>query len=124
MARGNAFNKTVEKSRKYPFSEVHLANGKRLDSYDDIEKLIVSRKATDLENIELSTFESYLKEMKIKYKPGELINSPKYGDLLKGKELTGKQILEIPESNKLFVDIGKYQDLAKKYDIEIRFAAE
>ncbi len=49
---------------------IHLENGKRLDSYDEIKGEIVSRKATDLESIELSTFESYLKEMKNKYSAG------------------------------------------------------
>ncbi len=85
---------------------------------------IVSRKATDLENIELSTFESYLKEMKNKYSAGIKIRSDKYSDL-DGKILEGKQILEIPESNKNFDKIQDYIDLAKnKYNIEIRFKPE
>ena len=107
---------------------IHLENGKRLDSYIpptmDKKGMIISRKATDLESIELSTFESYLKEMKNKYSKGIKIRSDKYSDL-DGKTLEGKQILEIPESNKNFDKIQDYIDLAKnKYNIEIRFKPE
>ena len=124
MARGNEFNRKAEKNNWYKYSEVHLENGKRLDSYDAVKGEIVSRKATDLENIELSTFESYLKEMKNKYSAGIKIRSDKYSDL-DGKILEGKQILEIPESNKNFDKIQDYIDLAKnKYNIEIRFKPE
>jgi hypothetical protein len=129
MARGNAFNKKAVTERWYDYNEVTLANGKRVDSYTPPtgSKLgeIVSRKATNLEEIELSTFESYLKEMKAKYSAGEPINAPKYGDKLKGKVLEGKQILEIPSSNQGFSQIQEYIDLAKnKYNIEIRFKPE
>lgn len=124
MARGNEFNKKAIDNDWYDFNEVHLENGKRLDSYDPDLGEIVSRKATDLESIELSTFESYLKEMKNKYSTGTKIRSNKYPDL-DGKTLEGKQILEIPESNKNFDKIQDYIDLAKnKYNIEIRFKPE
>ena len=124
MARGNKFNDTAKNGKWYKYNEVHLENGKRLDSYDEIKGEIVSRKATDLESIELSTFESYLKEMKNKYSKGIKIRSDKYPDL-DGKTLEGKQILEIPESNKNFDKIQEYIDLAKnKYNIEIRFKPE
>ncbi|MGG4555549.1 hypothetical protein [Paenibacillus humicus] len=66
----------------YPCNEVHLSNGKRLDSYDPIKGEIVSRKATDLADIELSTFESYLKEMKVKYEPGTIIRTDKYAEFI------------------------------------------
>ena len=36
VARGNNFNKKVRASKKYPYYEIHLKNGKRLDSYDPI----------------------------------------------------------------------------------------
>ena len=124
MARGNKFNETAKNNEWYQYDEVHLENGKRLDSYDAVKGEIVSRKATDLESIELSTFESYLKEMKNKYSAGIKIRSDKYSDL-DGKTLEGKQILEIPESNKNFDKIQEYIDLAKnKYNIEIRFKPE
>ncbi|MDT3427709.1 hypothetical protein J2Z22_003285, partial [Paenibacillus forsythiae] len=124
MARGNAFNKKAEKEEWYPVSELHLTNGKRLDSYDPIKGEIVSRKATDLEVIDKSTFESYLKELKTKYSSGTVIRSNAYPEL-DGLPLTGKQILEIPDSNKSFSQIQEYIDLAKnKYGIEIRFRGE
>ena len=125
MARGNEFNKKAIDNDWYEYNEVHLKNGKRLDSYDEIKGEIVSRKATDLESIELSTFESYLKEMKNKYSAGIKIRSNKYKTELDGKVLKGRQILEIPESNKNFDKIQEYIDLAKnKYNIEIRFKPE
>ncbi len=125
LARGNAFNRKAVDNNWYPYHEVHLANGKRLDSYDDIAGEIISRKATDLSDIKLETFESYLKEMKAKYAPGTAINSPKYSPDLDNQVLEGKQILEIPSSNQSYSKIQDYVDLAKKeYDIEIRFAVE
>ena len=125
MARRNEFNKKAIDNEWYEYNEVHLENGKRLDSYDEIKGEIVSRKATDLESIELSTFESYLKEMKNKYSEGIKIRSDKYKTELDGKVLKGRQILEIPESNKNFDKIQEYIDLAKnKYNIEIRFRPE
>lgn len=125
MARGNKFNDTAKNNEWYDFNEVHLENGKRLDSYDPIKGEIISRKATDLENVELSTFESYLKEMKNKYPEEMKIRSDKYKNQLDGKALKGKQILEIPENNKSFSKLQEYIDLAKnKYNIEIRFRPE
>ncbi|MDM5186739.1 T7SS effector LXG polymorphic toxin [Bacillus sp. DX4.1] len=124
MARGNRFNKTAEKNRWYPNNEVHLSNGKRLDSYDPIKGEIVSRKATDLADIDIKTFEKHLKEMKDKYDVGTKIRSNKYRRI-DGKSLEGKQILEIPASNKNFERIEEYIKLAKeKYDIDIRFREE
>ncbi|AEV68228.1 Protein of unknown function (DUF1557) [Acetivibrio clariflavus DSM 19732] len=124
LARGNAFNDKAIKEGWYPFNEVHLENGKRLDSYDPYKGEIVSRKATDLEEIQLSTFEGYLREMQYKYKPGTKIRSNKYPEI-DGQLLTGKLILEIPDSNLNFSEIQDYIDLAKnKYGIEIRFRSE
>ncbi|WP_156950970.1 polymorphic toxin-type HINT domain-containing protein [Saccharibacillus sacchari] len=124
MARGNAFNSKAEEELWYPFNEVHLANGKRVDSYDPIAQEIVSRKATNLESIDLSTFEGYLKELRSKYPAGTTIRSNKYPEI-DGQSLVGKQILEIPSSNKTFDKIQEYTDLAKnKYNVEIRFREE
>ncbi|WP_242318859.1 T7SS effector LXG polymorphic toxin [Bacillus cereus group sp. BfR-BA-01349] len=124
MARGNRFNQTAGKNRWYPNNEVHLSNGKRLDSYDPIKGEIVSRKATDLADIDIKTFEKHLKEMKDKYAIGTKIRSNKYRRI-DGKSLEGKQILEIPASNKNFERIEEYIKLAKeKYDIDIRFREE
>ena len=101
MASGNNFNKTAREDRWYPYDEVHLRNGKRLDSYDPIKGEIVSRKATDLEEIDIKTFEKYLKELNTKYPAGTKIRSNKY-ERIDGTILQGKQILEIPASNKNF----------------------
>jgi hypothetical protein len=85
---------------------------------------IISRKATDLDDIQLSTFETYLNEMNQKYAPGTSINAPKYGDDLKGKVLEGNLILEIPDNNKSLSNIQEYIDLAKSKNIELRFRPE
>ncbi|MCW1240520.1 LXG domain-containing protein [Bacillus pretiosus] len=124
MARGNKFNKTAQKNEWYPHDEIHLSNGKRLDSYDPRKGEIVSRKATDFEDIDIKTFEKYLKEMKDKYAVGTKIRSNKY-ERIDGKLLEGRHILEIPTSNKKFKKIDEYIKLAKeKYDIDIRFREE
>jgi len=127
MARGNEFNKKAWKENWYRYNEVTLENGKRLDSYtppmNGVEGKIVSRKATNLEEIGLSTFENYLKEMKSKYSSGTTIRSNKYSQL-DGKKLEGNLYLEIPESNKSFNQIEDYKKIAKKYDIEIIFLKE
>jgi hypothetical protein len=60
-----------------------------------------------------------------KYKEGTIIRSDKYLKELDGKALVGRQILEIPASNKSLSNIQEYIDLAKnKYNIEIRFTEE
>lgn len=121
--RGNDFNRKA--SLNYPFNEVQLANGKRLDSYNEALGEIVSRKATDLNKIKFSTFENYLKEMKNKYAPGTPIKSTKYKAQLDGKVLAGKQILEIPASNKNLSNIDYFINFAKtNYNITIRFTPE
>ncbi|MEN8194700.1 MAG: hypothetical protein ABFS12_17905 [Bacteroidota bacterium] len=128
MARGNTFNETARIEGWYPYDEVTLPNGKRVDSYrppaDGNTGEIVSRKATDLGDIQLSTFESYLKEMNQKYAPGTSINAPKYGDDLKGKVLEGNLILEIPDNNRTISNIQEYIDLARTNNIELRFRPE
>ena len=124
MARGNRFNDKAETKAWYPYNEVHLGNEKRLDSYNPEKGEIVSRKATDLEMIEMKTFESYLRELKNKYPPGTKIRSNK-DDQIDGQELHGIQILEIPASNRNFERIDEYVALARdKYGITIRFREE
>ena len=124
MARGNAFNKTARDNKWYLYNEVHLENGKRLDSYDPVKGEIVSRKATDLEMIEKETFERYLRELRDKYPAGTKIRSDKYQEI-DGQHLQGKQILEIPASNKNFERIDEYITKAEKeYGIQIRFREE
>ena len=124
MARGNAFNQTARDKRWYPHNEVHLSNGKRLDSYDPVKGEIVSRKATDLEMIDVKTFERYLKELRDKYPAGTKIRS-NTNRQIDGQELHGRQILEIPASNKTFDKIKEYEALARdKYGVELRYREE
>jgi len=130
-ARGNDFNDVGK--LKYTVNELNLKlDGKnvRVDSYvppsesvDGIGK-IISRKATDLVDIQESTFRGHLQEMVDKYSSGTLIRSDKY-PRLDGKTIQGKQYLEIPESNKSFYDFERYKSIAKdEYGIEIIFLAE
>ena len=123
MARGNTFNETARDNKWYLYNEVHLENGKRLDSYDPVKGEIVSRKATDLDMIDVKTFEQYLKELRDKYPAGTKIRSDKYQEI-DGQHLQGKQILEIPASNQTFEKIDEYKAIAKRYDVEIRFREE
>ncbi|HWI48231.1 MAG TPA: hypothetical protein VNU45_08435 [Rummeliibacillus sp.] len=59
---------------------------------------------------------------------GTIIRTDKFADFIppiEGEPLKGKQILEIPASNRDFDKIQEYIDLAKKkYNIEIRFREE
>ena len=124
MARGNDFNRKAVSNRWYAFNEVNLANGKRLDSYDNIKGEIVSRKATDLDDISLQTFETYLQEMHSKYAAGTVIRSNKY-PILDGESLQGKLILELPNSNLQIPYYQNYVNLAQnKFGIELRFRSE
>ncbi|QPH39441.1 fibronectin type III domain-containing protein [Pedobacter endophyticus] len=120
--RGNDFN---DKGRLvYQFNEVNLVDGKRLDSYIP-GKEIVSRKATTLSKIKSETFENYLKELTMKYQKGKAIKSLKYGKGFENKVLEGEYFLEIPTSNKLFFEGSqKFKDLAKKYNVTIKYLDE
>ena len=125
MARGNRFNET--RAEAYGYNEVHLENGKRLDSYRPPEAgqpgEIVSRKATDFDAIEPETFDNYLKEMKNKYEPGTKIRSDKY-ETIDGQRLQGKQVLEVPDSNLKATNREAFEAAAKKRGITIKYAPE
>ncbi|AEK24504.1 hypothetical protein [Capnocytophaga canimorsus] len=129
MARGNDFNRKAWDERWYPAWEVQLDNGKFMDGYNPFTKEIVSRKATDLSDIQETTFIKYLTELKNKYAPPKKITTKKNGeiyDLIRNKELPAdaKLILEIPESNKNFDKIEEYIKIAKEKGMEIRFRPE
>ena len=129
MARGNEFNKKAWKEEWYPAWEVQLDNGKFMDGYNPYTKEIISRKATDLADIQEDTFIKYLNELRNKYAPPKKITTKKEGeiyDLIRNKELPmdSKLILEIPESNKKFYKIEEYIKIAKEKGIEIRFRPE
>lgn len=122
--RGNKFNEKAVDEKWYPYNEVHLENGKRLDSYDLINREIVSRKATDLSSHKsISIFEGYLQEITEKYSVCTVIRSNKYSDI-DVLELEGSYILEITDSNESISNINDYIDLAKKYKVEIRYRGE
>jgi hypothetical protein len=129
--RGNDFNKKVVDldPNPYQFHEVtveQIIDGKikkyRLDSYNEGFD-IVSRKATDFNNIQPSTFENYCKELVKKYPEGTKITAPKYPKL-NGKILKGKYKLEVPKTNSLSSNLNNFKEVAKKYNIEIVFQAE
>jgi len=119
VARGNQFNKKAADEGWYPYDEVHLSNGKRLDGYDPPGS-IISRKHTDLGAINDDTFLGYLKEMKDKYPRGTTIRSNKYPDI-DGQPLKGKYYLEIPASNKNLPNIDHYKQIARENGITLRF---
>lgn len=101
MDEGRQFN---EKNwHRYPANEVILNNKKVLDSYTP-DKEIVSRKHTQIADIQPSTWQGYLSEHANKYAPGEIVkDSPtmreKYPDLV-GRRLQGRQYIEVPVQKK------------------------
>jgi len=97
---GNDFN---EANRlRYPHNEVEVTvDGKkfRVDSYNP-GKEIISRKNTQLSDVQEGTAKGYMNELKQKYPSGaEITDSPFNSSNLKGKRLDGELILEIPVQN-------------------------
>ena len=123
IARGNKFNRKVQNSESYTYHEIYLKNGKRLDSYDPDLGEIVSRKATDLDKITEETYRGYLNEFSQKYSRGTKIRSNAYPEL-DGKILEGQYILEIPSTNANIPNIEYFKDIAKEYDVILRFTEE
>ncbi|MBW8362130.1 MAG: hypothetical protein K0M56_08100 [Kaistella sp.] len=143
--RGNKFNKKLKDlwPPKYKFHEVTIEHptlkytsgpnkGKpvrfRLDSYDPD---IISRKATDLDNIQIDTFSSYISELKKKYPVGAKIVAQDPD--IRGHQLIGNLKLEIPSSNlksKKLLEFLEYDKVTKKYyskidkNIEVLFHPE
>lgn len=116
--RGNNFNK--KGYAKYDYNEIVLGNGKRLDSYVPGEK-IISRKATDIDNIKESTWRSYCQEILNKYRRGTPVNSTS----LPGEPpLSGNYFLEIPLSNQNASNLSRFREIAREYGIDILFLAE
>jgi hypothetical protein len=122
IGRGNAFNLSRVESGAYPVNELHLSTGNRLDSYVPGQE-IVSRKATDFDNIQEGTFRDYVNELKNKYGPGTVIRSNKY-PRLDGQQLEGQLVLEVPESNLTAASRAHFEDLARRAGVEIRYAPE
>ena len=94
-----------------------------LDSYDPEAGEIISRKATDLDQITEKTFREYLSEFSRKYSRGTVIRSNAYPEL-DGQQLDGQYILEIPASNANLDNIEHYKEIAAEYDVILRFTEE
>jgi hypothetical protein len=122
IARGNAFNGKARSENWYKYHEIVLVNDYRVDSYVP-DKEIISRKATDLENITEETYRRYLQEMVEKYSPGVVIKSNTAPELY-GKKLKGKMFLEIPQTNECFAELERYKTIAQEYKITLRFKPE
>jgi len=110
VRHGLRFNRT--RQRAYDYNEIYLENGKILNSYVPGEQ-IVSRKATDFDNIKPKTFEGYVGEINQKYTPGTKIRSGKYSELNR-TELRGQKILEVPDSNLNAKNRQAYEAIAKR----------
>ena len=141
IIRGNKFNKTVRGLRpvKYKFHEVEIKHpslkyldgprkGKpkrfRVDSYTH-KKHIVSRKATDFNEIKLETFRGYLDELLRKYPPGaEIVARDRK---IRGKFLSGDLIMEVPlinESSRRLKEFKKIMQEDKYKHIKLEFQKE
>lgn len=84
----------------------------------------MSRKATDLGEIEFSTFQKYISEIKTKYATGTKITAPKYGDELRDKVLIGDYYLEVPDTNLSLPNIQEFIDYAKNNNVTLIFKPE
>jgi len=126
-ARGNAFNKTVNARKLYPYSEVHLRNGTYVDGYRPPRGSkpgeIVSRKAIDFDDYSESDLRTHLREFNTKYQPGTEITTKKYPELY-GDNLSGRKILEVPETNQTSTNRQRFENIAQEYGIEIRYTPE
>jgi hypothetical protein len=72
----------------------------------------------------VDSFERYLRGLRDKYPPGTKIRS-NTNRQIDEQELHGRQILEIPASNKTFDKIKEYEALARdKYGVELRYREE
>jgi len=108
VEEGNKFNRS--QAPKYPHNEVMLerptgAKGyPRVDSYDPVKGEIVSRKSTQLADVQEATAKSYLDELNTRYPSGSKIadvptqktGSGHANAGLGGTRMTGTQILEVP----------------------------
>ena len=120
VRRGQRFNRT--RQRAYDYNEIHLENGKILNSYVPGEQ-IISRKATDFSKIKPETFEGYVREIDKKYAPGTKIRSNKYPEL-DGTELSGRKVLGVPDSNLNASNRQVFEAIAKRHGVEIKYVPE
>lgn len=118
--KGNDFNRKSIEDGWYDYHEIHLENGKKLDSYDPDLGEIVSRKATNFDEIQPATFEKYLQELDNKYSSGTIIRSDKYPDI-DGQPLQGTKVIEVPSFNQDSPNLSIFEELAEQYNTIIRF---
>ena len=100
---GNDFNKA--QAPNYPYNEVYLnrPDGKgyyRLDSYNPNLGEIVSRKYTQLAEVQEKTAVSYINEIETKYPVGSTVAKVPSSKSLGGATLQGQYILEVPIQSK------------------------
>jgi uncharacterized Zn-binding protein involved in type VI secretion len=99
LDEGNQFN--AEREASYPHNEVYINSPKgsgytRLDSYNPAAGEIVSRKFTQLSEIQEKTAIGYINEIGAKYPVnGTVAKVPSSGNLA-GQPLLGQHILEVP----------------------------
>lgn len=84
---------------------------------------VVSRKAIDFDGYSESAFRGHLSEFNAKYQPGTEIGSQKYPEL-NGEALSGRKILEVPDTNRNSANRQRFEDIARDYGIEIRYTPE
>lgn len=101
MASGTQFNR--DNWHRYPFNEVRLTNGRVLDSYNPDLGEIVSRKNTQLADVQLSTAREYINEAVRKYPEGqEIASSP---SVLRQEQLTGRRIAGEPLEGDIILEV-------------------
>ena len=84
-----------------------------MDSYTHGE-YIVSRKATDFDQIKPETFRSYLDELLKKYSPGAKIKSTAKNNMIYDEILSGELIMEVPLSNKTSRRLKEFELIMKE----------
>lgn len=99
LDEGNAFNEAQR--ARYPYNEVYVQQPGgtgyyRVDSYNPRAGEIVSRKHTQLADIQESTALGYVRELPSKYSPGTTIANVPSSGALAGQRLQGQMILEVP----------------------------
>jgi hypothetical protein len=114
--RGNDFNKKGLAEYSNSKCEIVLGNGKRLDTYIPGKK-IISRKATNIDMIEESTWRNYCKELVTKYKKGTPVKSSK----MPGEPpLSGDYYIEIPNSNLNATKLNAFRAIAQSAEFNIK----
>ena len=121
---GDDFNK--ENRGRYPYNEVEVVDEQgakfRVDSYDPQKAEIISRKFTQLSEIQPDTGVSYLRELVQKYPSGATISESTFNpNVLKGDLLKGTQVLEVPVQVEAVPQV--VLDYAAKNSIVIRDVA-